>query len=360
VARDSLFGEQIIWSGRPKVLRIPPIYRLVALVSAVVALSTLCFAAVLAAGLRVHVGGMLLFSAWCATLALGAWRLPLMWRAGVEYVVTDKHVIWRRGPIRRTIDRVAISYALVRWDSRDSRVGDLVLVRAVPTGALRRTLSLTLADVEAPDSLWAIVRGIEPGPSLGDGRRALAQRLDAGERVVWTAVPLASPWTVRRVATTACAIVLGLAAARMVARAVPPLRRVLSLHALPPTVIALLLCGVALGALLLAAVAVGTAYTALVRPVRLARMTRYFVTNRRVLIVRGDEELHLDRARIAYVIAAPQRGTLTDLFLVLDGPQARALAPMGAFGGGDHTSLVPVFAAIEDAETVGALLRDAA
>jgi hypothetical protein len=146
----------------------------------------------------------------------------------------------------------------------------------------------------------------------------------------------------------------------MVVRAVPPLRRVFSLHALPPVVAALLVFGVALGALLLAAVAMGAAYAALVRPARLARATRYFVTNRRVLIVRGSEELHLDRSRIAYVIAAPQRGTLTDLFLVLDGPQARALAPMGAFGGGDHTSLVPVFVSIEDAETVGALLRDAA
>jgi hypothetical protein len=315
---------------------------------------------VLAAGLRLHVGGMLLFSGWCATLALGAFRLPLLWRAGVEYVVTEKHVIWRRGPIRRTIDRAAISYALVRWDAKNRTLGDLVLVRAVPTGALRRTLSLTLGDVEAPDRLWAIVRGIDPGPSLGDGTRALAQRLDAGERVMWTAVPLASPWTARRVLTTASALVLAFAAVRMVVHAIPPLKRVLSLHALPPTVIALLVCGVALGALLVAAVAIGAAYTALVRPARLVRATRYFVTNRRVLIVRGNEELHLDRARIAYVIAAPQRGTLTDLFLVLDGPQARALAPMGAFGGGDRTSLVPVFASIEDAETVGALLRDAA
>jgi hypothetical protein len=366
VARDSLFGEEIIWSGRPKVLRVPPIYKLVASVAAVVSLSTLCFAAVLAAGLRVPVGGMILFSAWCATIALAAWRLPLLWRAGVEYVVTEKHVIWRRGRIRRTIERAAVSYALVRWNRSERSVGDLVLVRAVPTGALRRTLSLTLADVEAPDRLWAIVRGVAPGASLGDGTRALAQRLDDGERVVWTAVPLASPWTVRRVATSACAVVLALAAVRMVAHAVPPLRRVQALHALPPTVVALLVCGVALGALLLSAVALGTAYTALVRPARLGKATRYFVTNRRVLIVRGDEELHLDRTRIAYVIAAPQKAalgkgpTLTDLFLVLDGPQARALAPMGAFGGGDRTSLVPVFASIQDADTVGALLRDAA
>jgi hypothetical protein len=79
------------------------------------------------------------------------------------------------------------------------------------------------------------------------------------------------------------------------------------------------------------------------------------------LIHRGLEELHLDRSRIAYVIAAPQKdkvGALADLFLVLDGPRARALAPMGAFGGQDRTSLVPVFASIDDAETVGALLRE--
>src|SRR5512140_3123313 len=107
MARDSLFGEQIIWSGRPKVVRVPLFYRLAAACLAIVALSTLCFAAVLGRSLHVHVGGMVAFSGWCATLALGAWRLPLVWRSGVEYLVTDKHVIWRRGRIRRMIDRDA-------------------------------------------------------------------------------------------------------------------------------------------------------------------------------------------------------------------------------------------------------------
>jgi hypothetical protein len=367
VARDSLFGEQIVWSGRPKVLRVPTTYKLAAVAAAVVSLSTLCFAAVLGVGLRVDVGGMLLFSAWCATLALGAWRLPLVWRAGVEYVVTEKHVIWRRGRIRRMIARDQISYALIRWNPRDPSSGDLVLVRAVPTGALRRTLSLSFPDVETPDRLWAIVRGVEPGAPLGDASRSVAQRLDEGERVLWSAIPLASPWTVRRLVTMAIAAVLAGAAARTVVHAIPPLRKILRLHALPQAAVALLVCGVALAALLLVAIAVGAAYNALVRPARLAKATRYFVTNRRVLIRRGDEELHLDRARIAYVISAKARaGALHDLFLVLDGPQARALATMGAFGGGDRTSLTPVLASIEDAETVGALLgkhppiRDAA
>jgi hypothetical protein len=93
--------------------------------------------------------------------------------------------------------------------------------------------------------------------------------------------------------------------------------------------------------------------------VLLARKTRYFVTDRRVLIRRGLEELHLDRQRIAYVITAPWRdgGTRRDLFLVLDGPQARAFSPSGAFGGGDEQRLVPMFAAIEDADTASELLH---
>ena len=64
-------------------------------------------------------------------------------------------------------------------------------MRAVPTGALRRTLTLTLHDVEAPDRLWAIIRGVEPSAPLGSGERPLAQRLDEGERVLWSGAPLA-------------------------------------------------------------------------------------------------------------------------------------------------------------------------
>jgi hypothetical protein len=132
---------------------------------------------------------------------------------------------------------------------------------------------------------------------------------------------------------------------------------------LSPFTAALLVAGVGLAALLLATVAAVIGYGSLVRPVLLARRTRYFVTDRRVLIVRGSEELHLDRTRIAYVITAPWRvgGSRRDLFLVLDGPQARAFSPSGAFGGfgtgGDAERLVPMFTAIEDADTASELLH---
>ena len=299
-------------------------------VAAVVSVVTLCYAVVVAKSLGAPVGGMVLFAGWLGTLALGSWRIPIWWRSQVEYVVTERHVIWRRGRIRRSIDIKQISYALTRWDRRDACFGDLVLVRAVPTGALRRTLSLTLHDIEAPDRLWAIIRGVEPTAPLGSGDRPLPQRLDAGERVLWSGSPLGSAWTTRRIATAVFGGVLAAAFVRSLARSIPTLGKVLRLHALPPALAAMLVAGAALGMLLLLAVAMTVAYAALVRPVRLAHATRYFVTNARVLIRRDTEELSLDRSHIAYVIDAPWR-KLHDVFLVLDGPQARAMAPSGAF-----------------------------
>ena len=132
--------------------------------------------------------------------------------------------------------------------------------------------------------------------------------------------------------TAACGAVLAVLFERSLASSVPSLARLLRMHALSPALAVLLVGAVALGMLLLLAVSAGAGYASLVRPSRLKRRTRYFVTNARVLIRRGNEELALDRSRIAYVIDAPSR-KLHDVFLVLDGPQARALAPSGAFGG---------------------------
>lgn len=366
MARDSLFGETILWSGKAKAVSVPLLNKVSAVVAAIVSFITLSYAIVFALALRVPVGGMVAFAAWCALLAVGAWRVPLWWRSKLEFIVTDQHVIWRRGRLRRSIEIKSISYALIRWNKGDPSIGDLVLTRAVPTGALRRTLSLTLPDVMAPDRLWAIVRGVTPSAPLGDGERPLAQRLDEGERVLWSAIPLASSWTARRAATAILGGLVSIAFANALARSVPSFRKLFRAHALPPAVFAVLIAGAALGLLLLLAVALVVAYAALIRPMRLARATRYFVTNSRVLIRRGSEELHLDRSRIAYVIDAPlgndatDPGGLHDVFLVLDGPRARAMATSGAFGGDDAGVLRPVFSAIVDAETVNGILAESA
>jgi hypothetical protein len=357
MARDSLFGERIVWHGSCRTASVPFANNVMAAVASVASAVTLCYSVVVAKSLEAPIDGMILFAGWCATVALLAWRVPIWWRSGVEYIVTERHVIWRRGRLRRSIDRRQISYALVRWNANEASVGDLVIVRAVPTGALRRTLTLTLHDVEGPDRLWATIRGVEASAPLGSAARPLAQRLDPGERVLWSGAPLASAWTPRRAVMAFAGAALGLSFVGFLAKSVGTLSGVLRLHALAPGLAAALFAGAALSMLVLLSVSLGVAYAALVRPSRLARATRYFVTNSRVLIRRGHEELSLDRSRIAYVIDAPWK-KLHDVFLVLDGPQARALAPSGAFGTEDRDdALRPVFSAIADAETVGQILR---
>src|SRR5262249_43636192 len=153
----------------------------------------------------------------------------------------------------------------------------LVIVRAVPTGALRRTLSLTLHDVEAPDRLWATVRGVEPSEPLGSGERPLPQRLDPDERVLWSGAPQASAWTTRRVATAAIGAFLALTFVRSLVGSAPVLARVVRGHTLPLALATVLVAAAALGMLVLLAVAAGVGYAAIVRPSRLARATRYFV-----------------------------------------------------------------------------------
>src|ERR1700677_1585796 len=250
MGRDSLFGERIVWQGRWRASSVPFAQKILAAVASVVSAVTLCYAVVLAKSVGIPVGGMVLLSAWCATIALGAWRIPIWWRSQIRYVVTDRHVIWSRGRIRRSIQINQISYALFRWSSNEPSTGDLVLVRAVPTGALRRTLSLTIQDVETPDRLWSIIRGVEPGAPLGSGERSLGRRLDVGERVLWTAEPRASQWTHRRLATAAAGVVLAFTFVRSLGRSVPTLQRLVGTHALAPVMAVLLVGAVALGMLL--------------------------------------------------------------------------------------------------------------
>jgi hypothetical protein len=110
--------------------------------------------------------------------------------------------------------------------------------------------------------------------------------------------------------------------------------------------------------LLILAVAGYLVYDAIIRPGLSASETRYIITNKRVLIQRSREELHLDRRAIVDVIDAPAGNGLTDLFIVLDGPRARALAASGAFGESERgPHLRPVFEGIGDGESASRILR---
>jgi hypothetical protein len=363
--RDSLFGERIVWTGRPEVVRPNAFQRSLATVAFIGSGITLSFAVVVAAVLQAPFGALLFFAFWSAAAGLAILQAPRLLLAKARYVVTDLHVIAIHGPFRRTIERRAISFARIYWDKDRPGTGDVELVRAVPTGALRRRLMLRLVGVQAPDRVWAIVRGAERLAPRGAQDRPLTQRLDVGEHVVWSAQPREKlarfvPRGQREWGLLAIAAFLLIGGVRIAAGGFPALMRV---HegglAFGSPTFALLALGMGSTVLLLFGIAGYFVYDAVIRSGYLVRHTRYLVTNKRVLIQRRSEELHLDRRKILDVIDSPKPDGLHDVFLVLDGPRARAAAASGAFGEisrGPH--LRPVFEAVEDAEGVSRILRE--
>ncbi|AKT44132.1 hypothetical protein [Chondromyces crocatus] len=356
--RDSLFNEPVLWKGRPKVIDVPATYRSASIVCAVTSAIGTASAIVVATALHARPTQLLLFSAWMATLAVAARALPRWWRSELEYTLTAHHIVTQRGRMRRSIERRSISYARIHWSPKHPGVGDLELVRAVPTGALRRRLSITLPGIIAPDRVWAILRGVTPSAPAGDGHRLLAQRLDDGERVLWSGHPDGGwrrwlPRGIRGVISVAMGLMFFVTGAGTAAQSVRILRLVVRAGVHPESLTFMsLVAALALTIVLLTAAGVATLYATVVRPARLDRETRYLITDLRVLIQRGDEELHLDRTRIIDVIDAPGPGGVRDVFLVLDGPRARAVAASGAFGEPPGLGLQPVLHAVTDVESV--------
>ena len=364
MGRDSFFGEQVVWSGRPTEVRTPGMLRAAAVVFAVTALVSGSFGLAQALAVRSAPFGLLLFALWSGGMAAVCVFGPRMWLSQAHIFVTQQHVVWKRGPFRRTIERGSISFARIFWSSQHPGVGDLQLVRAVPTGALRRRLTLNLPGVTAPDRVWAIIRGAEAVAPRGNGSRPLAQRLDLGEKVLWAARPSRSlrvylpsdrrEWMLVTIAAFLVAVV-----ARLVIRGIPTLER-LHQAGLPRDSVAFgaVATGMALTALLVFATAAYIAHDAVVRRARLVGETKYLITDRRVLIQRGREELHLDRGKVVDVIDAPAGPGAHNVFIVLDGPRARALAASGAFGELERSPhLRPVFERVTDADGVRRILR---
>ena len=361
--RDSLYGEPVLWSGRPKEVSTPLVYRVSSVVCAVSAAIATASAVVVATALHTRPSALLAFAAWMTTLAIALDFGPRWWRSKLEFIVTERHIVMRRGRLRRSIDTREISFARIHWNPRSPGIGDLELVRAVPTGALRRRLSIVLHGLIAPDRVWAIMRGITPTAPAGDGHRLLAQRLDDGERVLWSAHPEPSwrawlPAGPRELGSIAIALFIGAAAGEMSSHAARSLRMVVAGGMGTDSASVVASCvSLSLVVVLLVSASVALLYAVVVRPARLAARTRYLITDRRVLIQRGDEELHLDRSRIVDVIDTPAKRGLSDIFLVLDGPRARAVAASGAFGEAGGQGLQPVLQRISDAEAVQRILQ---
>jgi len=236
----------------------------------------------------------------------------------------------------------------------------------VPMGVFNRKFTLRLEGIESPDGVWAIVRGAQEVASSGHGNLPITQRLDHGERILWCARPQPTlraylpsgshQWYLASVAVGLFAI-----AGFVGVRSVSILDKLAAagLRSNSPS-FWLVTLGLGLSIILVSSVALFIAHSVPVDRAISLRDTRYLISNKRVLIQCGRDELHLDRHHIVDVIDSPAGTGKTNLYLVLDGPFARAVATSGAFGENHQrtSELLPVFECVQDSEGAKAALGD--
>lgn len=336
-------SEQVRWSGTPR----PGtprdlIWRLSAGVSFVIAAVAALFAALLR---MVGVTGWeesALMACYVAMLGVGILLAPTYLLDPCEFLVTDRRVLWRRPwkipflrsantAIVRSIEPRTLSYTRIRWHRSVPGVGTLELVRAVPFGPLARNQRLVLHDLDAPDRVLALIRGVEPSPHAGDDQMPLTDRLDPGEEVLWGAGP--EGWLIgwREMLTAIGGAVVVLLGLRYGADAV---RILMSLErgglAVGSGAWMLLFTATLLSFAMMVSVGGTLLWYGSVRARTQGRETEYVITNKRLLIRRGRTELSLDRKRIFDVAETPTWRGLRNVFLILDGPEGRALGDSGA------------------------------
>jgi hypothetical protein len=354
-------SERVLWHGKPRlgvarqgVWFVAP--ALIVTFAVVVAL----FAGLIAAAGIPAVRATAFLAFYLLVTGVAAWFAPRAWLDACEYLVTDRHVIWKRGQVRRLIDRTAISYGRIRWHKSEPGVGSLELVRAAPFGPMSRRQRILLHDVEAPDRLLALIRGEQPTDFAGYGDVSLTDRLDQGERVLWGSAPLGFRLGRSELLTASLGglvLMVGLYYGHRTGGLLLELERV-GLPVRSWTWVLLFLAIVISGAVI-TAVGATLVWHGLWGARAEGSSTEYILTNTRVLIRRGGTELSVERRRIVDVAEQPCTGDLRNLFLILDGLGATALDDSGALVSilpPPRAAVLPVLYEVRDLETFRRLL----
>jgi hypothetical protein len=250
-----------------------------------------------------------------------------------EYMLTDRHVIWKRGSLRRTIERDAITYARIHWHRSVPGVGHLELVRAVPFGPLARRQRLWLHDVVAPDVLFARIRSAHPNAFAGYGDVRITDRLDRGERVLWGASPSGLKLGSAEALTAALGTLVlgaGVAYAYRTGGVLIELEH-LGLPVQSGTWL-MLFSAIAISGAIIFSVGVTLVWNGIWGALADGASTEYVLTNERLIIRRGRTELSVDRRRIVDMAELPSTRGSRNVHLILDAPDARALEDSGALG----------------------------
>lgn len=356
-------SEEVLWQGGP-MLGIPRDRRwvLIPVLFVTVAVVVGLFAGLLAIAGLPGVRSMAFLAFYLLLTSIAVFVLPRFHLDPCEYMVTDKHVIWRRGSVRRAMDRRAITYARIHWHRSVPGVGHLELVRAVPFGPLARKQRLTFHDVPAPDRLFALIRGTEPAEHSGYGDVRLTDRLDPDEHVIWGSGPAGLRIGAAEALTAVSGFLVVIAGAAYLYRTSSILVG-LEEVGLPVQSVTWILLFSAI--VISSFTIIGVGGVLMWKGIWGARadgsLTEYLLTDTRLLIRRGLTELSVDRRRIVDVADIPTAGGCSNLVLILDGPHGRALDDNGAlsmFTSPPRALVPPVLYEVDDPSYVRGLLLD--
>jgi len=331
VAWRLLPSEEPIWRDRPTRVPRDRFWVLLPIFFGALALVAGLFASLLRVEALPGVHQSVASAALLAAAALAATFAPQYLFGELEYLLTDKRVICKRGRFVRSMERRRLTYGRIRWHRSVPVVGHLELVVAVPFGPLARRWRIVLRDLREPDTVLALVRGTEPSEHAGDADTPLMDRLEIGETVLWGGHPEGLHFGWREVLTAslgASLIALGMLYGYRNASILLDLEGL----GLAPRSVQwwLLFSAVCISWVCILSVGIGMAWWGLIRSRRLGEDTEYVLTDRRVLIRRGRVELSVDRRRVVDVASQSAPRGLHHLFLVLDAPHSRALADSGA------------------------------
>lgn len=356
-------SEQVLWRGgpRPGVPR-DRVWHIATGLTLALALVAALFAGLLMDAALPGARSMAFVSAYLCLMALGIYSIPRQLRDPCEFMITDRQVIWRRGLLRRTLERNAITYARIHWHRSVAGLGHLELVRAVPFGPLSRRQRILFHDVEAPDRLLSLIRDVDPAEHAGYCDVRLTDRLDSGEHVVWGDGPAGLRLGYSEMVTAGVGVLtifVGLFYAYRTGLVLVSLEELgLSVHTTKWLLLFLVI--VVSGTVML-----GTGGYLVWNGMWGAREqgshTEYLLTNSRLLIRRGLTELSIDRRRIVDVADLPTSSGHSNLVLILDGPNGRALDDSGAmssFSGPPRAAVAPVLYEITDPERIRGLLLE--
>ena len=355
--------ERVLWQGGPK-LGVPRDLRwilgpvLVLTFAVVVAL----FAGLLSIADLPGVRSMAFLAFYLLLTAAAVTALPQFLLDPAQYMITDRHVIYRRGNVRSAMETRAITYARIHWHRNVPGVGHLELVRAVPFGPLSRKQRLTLHDLVAPDRVFALIRQANPSEYAGYSDVKLTDRLDPDEIVLWGDGPAGMRIGAAEGMTALWGIMVLIVAALYLAKtgAIMVGLEEIGLPVQSVTWALLFIC------ILLSSSAMGAVGGFLLwKGTWGARAdgsdTEYLLTNHRLIIRRGRTELSVDRGRIVDVAQVQGSSGLSNLVLILDGPNGRALDDNGAlslFASPSRALVPPILYEVQDSQYVRNLLLE--